>query len=356
MPWLLCTVSSCSVSGTLSKTMPAPAVTVAVGAGVLALRPSGGDTVYEEARQLDPPEARDALRVTTMQAPARSGDPRQPVEMEETEADGKAAGASADVDDRARRSLRGAPEAAPPAPATPAGEREASLRKVTPAPRAKAKQGVKAEEMARDEAMRLGGGRGGKKGDMRDAEQVTPATLLTFAARARVLPETRLPYLAQLNQLSATKVEAHLNQVQATWGPTYDIAATMPPTANLAVANRDEARQIFTVLQKFPGTAGRGMASAAGNAGKAPLLTAELEVTLQQWQCVGTWLQLMNVPDRKSVKAREGRGAKKKARPDEDKEEAKRPLEPADRAAKRKVRIFIRYPQAVRPAAAPEKK
>jgi len=328
----------------------AAAVTVAVGAGVLALRPSGGDTVYEEARQLDPPEARDALGVTTMQAPARSGDSRQPVEMEEAEAD---------VDDRARRSLREAPEAAPPAPATPAGEKEASLRKVAPAPRAKAKQGVKAEELARDDAMRLGGGRGGKKGDMRDAEQVTPATLLTFAARARVLPETRLSYLSQLNQLSATKVEAHLNQVQATWGPTYEIAATMPPTAYLTVANRDEARQISTVLQKFPGTAGRGMASAvgfAGNPGKAPLLTAELEVTPQQWQCVGTWLQLMNVPDRKSVKAREGRGAKKKARPDEDKEEAKRPLEPADRAAKRKVRIFIRYPQAVRPAAAPERK
>jgi hypothetical protein len=331
----------------------AAAVTVAVGAGVLALRPSGGDTVHEEARQPGPPEARDALRVTAMEAPARSGDPGQPVEMEEAEADGMAAGAAADVDDRARRSLRETPEAAT------AGEKEASLEKIAPAPRAKAKQDVKAEELARDEAMRLGGSRGGRKGDTRDAEQVTPATLLTFAARARVAPEARLSYLLQLNQLSATKVEAHLNQVQATWGPAYDIAATLPPTANLTVANRDEARQIFTVLHKFPGTAGRGMASAvgfAGNAGKAPLLTAELEVTPQQWQSVGTWLQLMNVPDRKSVKAREGRGAKKKARPDEDKEAAKPPLEPADRAAKRKVRIFIRYPQAVRPAAAPEKK
>ena len=330
----------------------AAVVTLAVGAGLLALRPSGPDTVYEEALRPDPPEARDALR-TTMQAPGRSEGLRQPAEAAEAEA----AGASADVDDLGRRSLREAPAAGPPAPGTPAGEREASLRKVAPAARAKAKEGVKAEEMARDEERRLGV-RGSKKGDMRDAEQVTPAALLTYAARARVAPETRMPYLKQLNQLSATKVEAHLNQVQATWGLTYDVAATLPPSANLTVTDRDEARQIFSVLHKFPGTAGRGVASAVGNAGKAPLLTAELEVTPQQWQCVGTWLQLMNVPDRKRapIKAREGRGAKKKARPDEDKEEEKRSPEPADRAAKRKVRIFIRYPQADAPAAAPGQK
>jgi hypothetical protein len=83
-----------------------------------------------------------------------------------------------------------------------------------------------------------------------------------------------------------------------------------------------------------------------------------VEVTPQQWQSVGTWLQLMNVADRKRapITVQEGRRSKKKARPDEEMEEEKRSLEPADRDAKRKVKVYIRYPQAEAPAAAAGKK
>ncbi|MHC4137061.1 MAG: hypothetical protein ACYS0K_19075 [Planctomycetota bacterium] len=333
----------------------AAVVTVAVGAGVLALRPSGPDTsAYEEARQQE--SLRDALRTTSKQPPSKP----EGLGKVDKRTEAETADAPSEVDDMRRRPLREPPVAGPPAPETPTEDRGASRKEVVPAPRAKAKQGAKAEEVKRDVRTLLGR-RGGERGDVGDAEQATASALLEYAARARVASETRMPYLFQLNQLSATKVEAHLNEVKVTWGAMYDMAATLPPSANLTVTNLDEAKQIFTVLHKFPGTAGRGVASAfvlPGNAGKTPLLTAEVEVTPQQWQSVGTWLQLMNVADRKRapITVQEGRRSKKKARPDEEMEEEKRSLEPADRDAKRKVKIYIRYPQAEAPAAAAGKK
>jgi hypothetical protein len=175
-----------------------------------------------------------------------------------------------------------------------------------------------------------------------------------------------MPYLFQLNQLNATKVAAHLKEVNATWGGTYRVEEELPPSVNLTVTNVDEAQQIFTVLRKYPGTAGRGTAATLappGMGGKAPLLTAEVEVTPAQWRSVGTWLQLMNVAGPKPTvrfAEEEGRGSakKKRARPDVDAEKAKEQpaREPADPDAKRKVKIYIRYPQAKAPVAAAREK
>jgi hypothetical protein len=323
----------------------AAVVTVAVGAGVLALRPSGPEPVYEEARQQDPEPAREALRSEFKQPGKAEGLGKTTRKL----ADAEASKAEAELDDVRR--MREPP--ALRAPASPAEEKEEAA-----APRAKAGRGGKAEDMVRDEdeGMLLGGRKG----------EATAAALLRSAGNTRVSPETRMPYLFQLNQLNATKVAAHLKEVNATWGGTYRVEEELPPSVNLTVTNVDEARQIFTVLRKYPGTAGRGTAATLappGMGGKAPLLTAEVEVTPAQWRSVGTWLQLMNVAGPKPTvrfAEEEGRGSakKKRARPDVDAEKAKEQpaREPADPDAKRKVKIYIRYPQAKAPVAAAREK
>lgn len=315
----------------------AAVVLVAVGAGVLALRGSGPEPtpVHEVARSQD--------------ADAEPGQPARP------ESPG-----------RAVRELKATEAARAPAEAQeapPAREEMDDLEGTArdddrPAPRAEAEGGAAVEDKVRDESMRLAG-RGGR-GEAGDAAALTAAALLRSAERARVAPETRMPYLFQLNQLSATKVEAHLKEVDAAWGARFEVAATLPSSADLTVVNLDEAKQIFTVLGKFPGTAGRAGAATfvpLGNAGKSPLLTAEVEVTPAQWRSVGTWLQMMNVaePSRSPVVAEESRrgASKKKSRAAKGMELEKEPAQaPADATAKRKVRIYIRYPRVPAPEAA----
>jgi hypothetical protein len=330
----------------------AAVVTVAVGAGVLALRPSGPDpsSAHREARQdQDLPPVREVARTEQFEPPpGRTESLRKASRFAEAEAPKT----PSELDE-----VRRAPPSGARAPEAPAAEMEEDEGKDDrPAARARAEGGKKTEDKVRDEGMARGGRRGDKEKGA--AVPVTFADLLRSAGRARVAPETRMPYLFQLTELSARKVETHLNEVNATWGAAYRVATTLPPSANLTVTNLDEAKQVFTVLHKFPGTAGRGLAAALvvqGSGGKAPLLTAEVEVTPAQWKSVGTWLQLMNVaePKRGVITADSGprSKAKKRARPDPDRDEEKSLGEPADRDAKRKVKIYISYPQARAPAA-----
>ena len=339
----------------------AAVVTVAVGAGVLALRPSRSHRIHEEARQEDPATVRDALQARSRRPPAAeaAGSGDVPAKKMEAEAEVEAEAA----DERLGRSLR-EPVAAPSSPEAPAEAKETSRKDAVPARFAEAKRRAPAKGIAGDDATfpELGAAGKGKSPDT--GQEVGATTLLALAVRARLEPENRKPYLFQLNQLSSEKLEAHLNELTATLVAARAKAATLPPSANLAVTDLDEARQIFLVLEKLTGTAGRGteaMFVLARSGGRTPLLTAEVEVTPQQWQSVGTWLQLMDVTDdreRAAIMAEERRSQdprKQKSRAKAELKEGERSIDAVDRDVKRKVKIFIRYPRAEAPAGAGKK-
>jgi hypothetical protein len=327
----------------------AAVVTLAVGAGVLALRPSHPQPVHEEARKPDSIRAMETGAPPSAQPPAGLGD--APAKQVEAEAES--------VDERLGRDLR-EPVAVPSPPEAPAEEKETFREDAAAARSAKAKR------MAQDD-ITIPELEGVRKGAARDAEQKGAApTLLALAVQARVEPETRMPYLSELNRLNSEKLEAHLNELRATLVAARAMSTALPPSANLTVTDADEARQVFSVLNKFTRNAGRGVQATIrlpGRGGGPPLLTAEVEVTPQQWQSVGNWLQLMDMTDartRPPITVEEGRSRdpqKKKARAKaESKDREARPLDALDRDAKRKVKIFIRYPRPEPRAARAEEK
>ena len=322
----------------------AAVVTVAVGAGVLALRPSPPQPVLEEARQPDSVRSGE-----TRKPPAGLGD--RPAKQVEVEAEA--------VDERLGRNLR-EPVAVPSPPEAPAEEKETYREDAAPVRSAKAKR------MAEDD-ITIPELEGVRKGAARDAEQdgAVP-TLLALAVQARVEPETRMPYLSRLNRLNSEKLEAHLRELNATLVAARNTTAALPPSANLTVTDADEARQVFSLLNKLARTAGRRPQATIrlpGRGGGTPLLMAEVEVTPQQWESVGAWLKLMDVTDartRAPITVEEGRSRdpqKKKARAKaESKDMGALALDAVDRDAKRKVKIFIRYPRPEAPAASAGKK
>jgi len=331
----------------------AAVVTVAVGAGVLALRPQRQQAIHKEARKPDSRHAGETVAPPSAKPPAGLGD--APAKQVEAEA----------LDERLGRPDH-EPVAVPSSPAAPAEEKETSRREdAVPARSAKARRGAPAKGVVEDDTTftELGGA---GKGAARDAEQEGAApTLLALAVQARVEPETRRLYLFQLSQLSSEKVWAHLNELTAKLVARRTMATALPPSANLTVTDLDEARQIFSVLRKFRGTVGRGAQATIvfpESGGRTPLLTAEVEVTPQQWQSVGRWLQLMDVTDqraRPAITVEEGRSQdprKKKAAAKAEPKDGARSLDAAARDAKRKVKIFIRYPRAEAPAASAGKK
>ncbi|MHC4578579.1 MAG: anti-sigma factor family protein [Planctomycetota bacterium] len=332
----------------------AAVLALAVAAGVLATRPTERDE-FEEARKTarqeepspEPPaeefEGGDKLDVA---AAEKEGDrplgpdleaPRDQRPPEEVFRAGKAR--LADAEEERQRSSRGAEEAS--------GLREEA------APR------------ARDEA---------------EPARAPEQDLFAQLERGnRLAAKDRKTYLLRLNQMSARMVEAHLAalSVVAPRGAPRRMAtaaarAVSPPqVVNLTVADLDEARQIYRVLLKYPGAAGRAATGFVAAADDARQLTAEVEVSPRQWRSVGTWLQLMNVAREKKarrgtrVKEEGGRGApaappgtaaakakraEEREEPEAEAAELAKESEAADTAqAKRKVQIRIRYAPPPRP-------
>ena len=344
---------------TLRRALAVAAVlAVAVTASVLATR---GDesppAVFEEAARRQPAERdtppKDLQPKKSEEFRVRRFD--EVVDREEPEEEGE-------LEDDAAASEAKLDEVAKEAPPVRKRSLEVLKRESRPEPAQ-----PEAESAAdRAEAQPSAGGKAGRGA----AAPIAFALLSAVESGKELAAQDRLVYLAGLNQLPAPKATAHLAAFQESAATVLmgavaqkGLAASVPPTvASVVVSDLAEARQMYTFLRaRYPVTTPSGPNAAEMRAGNT-LLTAEVEVTPQEWRQVGGWLQFMSM-DRKA-KSRAGlRAAEEKGRAGKSLKKAKAPKAPAtpdddkgeraDRKKKapvpRRVRIQIRYAPPPKP-------